>query len=91
MDLREILQQEHKQVEQVDLEVEHQELIVHLEIILVELQVEQETHLLLVLLKVNQEVEVITPQVAEVVLVELAVLVNHTLKFLQVYKVVEVV
>jgi hypothetical protein len=67
MDLREILQQEHKQVEQVDLEVEHQELMVHLEVILVELQVEQEIHLLQVLLKVIQEVEVITPQVAEVV------------------------
>ena len=67
MDLREILQQEHKQVEQVDLEVEDQELMVHLEVILVELQAEQEIHLLLVLLKVIQEVEVITPQVAEVV------------------------
>jgi hypothetical protein len=42
MDLQEILHQECKQVIQVDLEVEDQELILHLEIILVELQAEQE-------------------------------------------------
>jgi|TARA_R100000149_G_C5737840_1_gene53391 hypothetical protein len=35
--------------------------------------------------------KVITPQVAEAVVVALEVLVKHTLKFLQVYRVVQVV